>query len=234
VTAVVERVVLVLVEAGLETVPAEISEHPAVRKFASRKGKKPTQVLLDRSYHHHAMKPLKNGHKRGRPDIVHFCLLEALGSPLNNEGLLEVYVSTLGGYTLEVNTQVRLPRVYERFKGVIEQLFEKGVVEAETGDVLLRLEKEPLEKLLARIKPSLKVLLSERGSVMSSSEIGRLLDSPRPAFMVGAFPHGDFTPETRRLADVEVSIWGRTLDAWTVVSRVLCWAEQAVLTAGKT
>jgi rRNA pseudouridine-1189 N-methylase Emg1 (Nep1/Mra1 family) len=40
--------------------------------------------------------------------------------------------------------------------------------------------------------------------------------------------------ETRRLADVEVSIWGRTLDAWTVVSRVLCWAEQAVLTAGKT
>jgi rRNA small subunit pseudouridine methyltransferase Nep1 len=45
VTAVVERVVLVLVEAGLETVPAEISEHPAVRKFASRKGKKPTQVL---------------------------------------------------------------------------------------------------------------------------------------------------------------------------------------------
>jgi rRNA small subunit pseudouridine methyltransferase Nep1 len=44
VTAVVERVVLVLVEAGLETVPAEISEHPAVRKFASRKGKKPTQV----------------------------------------------------------------------------------------------------------------------------------------------------------------------------------------------
>ena len=229
-----ERVVLVLVEAGLEPVPAEISEHPAVRKFAGRKGKQPTQVLLDRSYHHHAMKSLRNGHKRGRPDIVHFCLLEALGSPLNNEGVLEVFVSTLGGYTLEVNTKVRLPRVYERFKGVIEQLFEKGVVEAETGEVLLRLEREPLEKLLARIKPSLKVLLSERGRLISMYEMGRLLESPRPAFMVGAFPHGDFTPETRRLADVEVSIWGGTLDAWTVVSRALCWAEQAVHAAGKT
>ena len=232
--ALAERVVLVLVEAGLEPVPAEISEHPAVRKFAGRKGKQPTQVLLDRSYHHHAMKSLMNGYKRGRPDIVHFCLLEALGSPLNNEGVLEVYVSTLGGYTLEVNTKVRLPRVYERFKGVIEQLFEKGVVEAETGEVLLRLEREPLEKLLARIKPSLKVLLSERGRLISMYEMGRLLESPRPAFMVGAFPHGDFTPETRRLADVEVSIWGGTLDAWTVVSRALCWAEQAVHAAGKT
>ncbi|MEM4363521.1 MAG: hypothetical protein QXT90_05715, partial [Candidatus Caldarchaeum sp.] len=89
---VLERLFLLLVEAAVETVPEEIQNHPAVLKDAGRRGKKPSQVLLDRSYHHWAMKTLKDGQKRGRPDIVHFSLLEALGSPLNMKGLLETYV----------------------------------------------------------------------------------------------------------------------------------------------
>ena len=224
--ALIEVFVLVLVEAALETVPEEIADHPSVKKYAERRGKKPTEVLLDRSYHHWAMSRLKDGEKRGRPDIVHFCLLEALGSPLNAKGMLEVYVSTIGGYTIYVNTRVRLPRVYERFKGVVESLFKEGVVRAESGEELLRLEKESLGMLLARLKPSVKILMHEEGPRMASADFVRLLNTPRPAVLVGAFPHGDFTDSTRRLADVEASIWDSPLEAWTVVSRVLCWAEQ--------
>ncbi|RLG20801.1 hypothetical protein DRN72_04605 [Methanosarcinales archaeon] len=54
-------------------------------------------TLLDSSYHHKAMRMLENPDKRGRPDIVHFCLLEALGSPLNVDGKLSTVVHTYDG-----------------------------------------------------------------------------------------------------------------------------------------
>ena len=64
--------------------------------------------------------------KRGRPDIVHFTLLEALGSPLNLEGLLKIYVHTYSGYVIDVRPEVRLPRDCNRFSGLMEQLFQEG------------------------------------------------------------------------------------------------------------
>ncbi len=58
--------------------------------------------ILDRSYHHAAMKDIADSEKRGRPDIAHLCLLEALGSPLNKEGLLRTYVHTYNDYVISV------------------------------------------------------------------------------------------------------------------------------------
>ena len=74
---------LFFVESSLELVPRKIARHPSVTRNAQREGKNPEGVLLDRSLHHHAMLSLPEAEKRGRPDIIHFCLLEALGSPLN-------------------------------------------------------------------------------------------------------------------------------------------------------
>ncbi|MEM4411200.1 MAG: 16S rRNA methyltransferase [Candidatus Caldarchaeum sp.] len=225
---VLERLFLLLVEAAVETVPEEIQNHPAVLKDAGRRGKKPSQVLLDRSYHHWAMKTLKDGQKRGRPDIVHFSLLEALGSPLNMKGLLETYVVTRDGLIVHVNPAVRLPRVYERFKGVFEQLFEKGVIVSDSGQVLMRLEKGSLEELVERLKPTTRILLSEKADPRTASSLQTLLKTPRPLVMVGCFPHGDFSPETERLAEMHVALYEKPLEAWVAVSRVLCTAEQVV------
>ena len=72
---------IILAECGIELIPDEIKDHPAVQKnlqkenYASR--------ILDNAIHHNAMKKLNNYEKRGRPDITHICLLNALGSPLN-------------------------------------------------------------------------------------------------------------------------------------------------------
>ena len=91
---------LILAESSIELVPRDIIGHPSVLKTAKRRGKKPTEILLDISLHYHAMKKLRDRHKRGRPDIVHVSLLEALSSPLNLEGKLEVIVHTISDLSL--------------------------------------------------------------------------------------------------------------------------------------
>ena len=115
-----------LVESGLELVPKEISKHPLIRRYAKKRGKKPSKVLLDISFHYHAMKNLKDFNKRGRPDIVHFCLLEALGSPLNKMALLRIYVHTYDGKVVFIDPSTRIPKNYIRFVGLMEQLLDKG------------------------------------------------------------------------------------------------------------
>ena len=143
--------VLVLAEAALETVPEKLWNHPAVRRHAKRQHKQPEQLLLDRSLHHQAMKSLDDNLKRGRPDITHFALLEALGSPLNKQGLLQVYVHTRNNQVITVNPATRLPRNYSRFTGLIEQLFQQHKVPQE-GETLLTLENKTLQQLLKETK----------------------------------------------------------------------------------
>lgn len=218
-----------VVEAAVELVPKEIWEHPAVRSYARRRGKRPGEVLLDRAYHHAAMKVLPRAYKRGRPDITHFTLLEVLGSPLNRAGMLETYVETQSGHLIHIHPETRLPRIYERFKGLVEKLYREPLVEAE-GRVLLRMERGGLERLVEAVKPDVKILLSERGERMGWDELAeRIVSHRKPMIMVGGFPRGDFEEETRRHADHEISIWHQPLEAWTVSSRILCALERVLL-----
>ena len=218
---------MAVVEAAIELVPRSIRSHPAVRSYAARRGKKPEEILLDRSYHHAAMKNLNEAGKRGRPDITHFILLEALGSPLNKRGLLEVYVQTRSGHVIWINPETRLPRVYERFKGLIEKLYSEPVVEAD-GKTLMKLEEKSLHHLIEEINPDLKILLSEDGTLMKWSEIGEnIVSAEKPLVMIGGFPRGKFRRETIECADKVVSIWPEPLEAWAVASRIISIVEQA-------
>ena len=223
-----ERFFFVLVEAALELAPEEIWRHPAVTAYAARRGKKPGEVLLDRSYHHAAMKALPGAHKRGRPDIAHFTLLEVLGSPLNKLGLLEIYVHTQSGHVIYIHPETRLPRVYERFKGLLEKLYVEPIVES-SGKVLLKMERKKLKALIDELSPDLKLLLSERGEKLRWRALAEKLTSARkPMVMLGGFPRGDFEEETRRLADMEVSLYPQPLEAWTAASRLLCILETRI------
>ncbi|MCF8885385.1 MAG: 16S rRNA methyltransferase [Nitrososphaerota archaeon] len=224
-----EKLYFVIVEAAVELVPREISRHPSVIAYASRKGKKPVEVLLDRSYHHSAMHDLPKAWKRGRPDITHFTLLEILGSPLNKSGLVETYVCTQDGYIIYVDPETRLPRVYERFKGLIEKLYREPVVEV-NGKILLRLERGGIRDLIEKVRPDVKILLSEKGVQVKWSDIGeKICMYSKPMVMLGGFPRGDFEEETIMNADMEVSIWSQPLESWIVASRILAILEYMIL-----
>jgi rRNA small subunit pseudouridine methyltransferase Nep1 len=220
---------LILVEAALEPVPKLIARHPSVRRDAERRGKESSQVLLDRSLHHAAMRGLPKAHKRGRPDILHFCLLESLGSPLNHEGGLRVWVQTIGGYIIEVSPETRLPRDYNRFKGLMEQLFQKGSVPPGAEQPLLRLRRMELRELLEEIGVTYVIALTSHGRSGSLEEVcGRLVREENPAIFIGAYPKGEMEGETLSLADEAVSIYPGVLEAWVVTCRLIYEFEKQI------
>ncbi len=213
---------IVFVETALETVPRPIQDHPSVRRDAERRGKKPSEVLLDRSLHHSAMKGLPKAQKRGRPDIIHFCLLEALGSPLNLEGNLKVWIHTLGGYAIMVAPETRLPRDCLRFKSLMEQLFALGKVPPTGEYPLLTLKRMNLSELLERVEPTRIVALTSHGAPRSLEEICRgLAEENNPTVLIGAYPSGAMEEETLSQAHEAFSIYPKVLDAWVVTSRLI-------------
>jgi len=220
---------LILAESALETVPEEIQNHPSILKHARAKGKRPSQMILDRSYHHHAMLKLPNNEKRGRPDIVHFSLLSALGTPLNLEGLLKVYVHTTANYVIDVNPKVRLPRNYNRFVGLIEQLFQYGRVPPKSGEPLLKLEKKTLKELITQVNPVYVLAFTRKGKMQTLEEaVSKLAEKENSAVIVGGFPHGSFSEETLKLADETACIDPETLEAWTVTARIIYEYEKII------
>ncbi len=220
---------LILAESALEQIPKGLWSYSVVRAHSKRRGKPPGLILLDRSYHHSAMKKLSESEKRGRPDIVHFALLEALGSPLNKERLLQVYVHTRNDYVVTISSEARLPRNYNRFVGLFEQLFEVGMVPS-VGQTLLKVEHRTLSQLLREIKTDYVMAFSRNGSPRTLEEaIFKLSEKQRPAVIVGGFPHGNFSETTIRLANEVVCIDPEMLETWTLTSRVIYEYECAIL-----
>lgn len=220
---------MILAEASLEPVPDDIRDHPAVRKSARRRGKDPSELILDRSLHHFAMKGLPNAEKRGRPDIVHMALLEALGSPLNREGLLSIHVHTIGDMIIDVNPSVRLPRNYNRFLGLMEQLFANGSITTASGEELLRIRPGRMRDLIGALNPSRVLAFTRAGPPRTIKDcVGELMAQDRPAAVIGGFPHGGFSEETLGLADALARIDRESLDASIVVSRLIYEFEEAL------
>lgn len=215
---------LILAESSLELVPRSLWKHPAVIKNARRRGKKPSEILLDTSIHYHAMKTLPKREKRGRPDIVHVSLLLALNSPLNQEGMLNIFVHTIEDYVISVKPEVRIPKNYNRFVGLMEQLLKYGRVPPEAGEPLMFVKTMKLKDLIDKIKPRKVILFSEKGEKIRLTEIPKFLRKG-DAFIIGGFPHGDFEEETYAVCDEVYSLYSKTLETWTVLSRILTILE---------
>ncbi len=199
---------LVFVESSLETVPKSIANHPAVLNDARRRKKKPTEMILDDAKHHSAMKKLDRREKRGRPDIIHQCLLLALDSPFD----FEVYVHTINDVVIWINRITRLPRNYNRFIGLMEDLFKKRVVKS--GETKLI---EVTDLSLRDVLRGLDVYVMREGGEK------REVKFEDCAVCIGAFPHGDFEDETLKIFEEVgaefVSISDRPLTALYTT----CW-----------
>jgi len=196
---------LILADSELEQVPKEIAGHKTIRWQAQKRGRKPIELILNSSHHHRAMISLLDRDRRGRPDIVHSCLLQILDSPLNKEGQVRTYVHTRKNKVIKVDLTTNLPRMYNRFEGLIEQLFLSGAVPPEKP--LLTLESMTLEQLLQELKPSKVTVFSEHGTPRKLDELFPDVKSDR-CVIVGGFPHGDFLSPVEKLADETVTeVW---------------------------
>lgn len=223
---------LILLESAIELVPSRLTALKDVQSYAGTRGKKPDEVLLDQSYHGRVMTRLPNHEKRGRPDITFLTLLSVLETPLCKEGLLSVHIHLQDGRVIEVDPSVRLPRNYDRFIGLMEQLLVKGQVPPK-GNPLLRITRSSIEENLRDFRGdgSISIVAEEGGEQMTSERLKAMIPENPPKsviFGVGAFPHGDLTQETLQLFDTKISLDTDVMMAWHVCSMMLWFYSQRI------
>jgi rRNA small subunit pseudouridine methyltransferase Nep1 len=217
---------IILLESGVETVPPELWGHPQVVRTARRYGVEPSLLLLDKSLHYNAMARLSRKWKRGRPDIVHTVLLVLLESRAGRRGLVQVYMHTIDGSVYEFDPRVRIPKNYERFRGLMAHLVRNGRVPPE-GKPLIWRRYTSLAEFRRAEGPI--ILLWERGSAASEAEIVARSLAEGAVLGIGAFPRGDFERSTLRHAGERYSIaGGEPLPAWSVACRLLCAYEEII------
>ena len=215
---------VILAESELEVMPGELVNHPLIVSFAHQRRKQPERILLDSNYHHAAMKDLADGRRRGRPDIVHLFLLTALESIINKKGQLKIIIHTRHDDVIYVNPETRIMRNYDRFVGLIEQLFEKKIVRSEEQILLELKQKVPLKKLIEELKADQIIAFSEEGKNTNLHNYFKELKKNKKkniACIVGGFPSGKFNCEIESIAADIISIYPEMLVAWAVASEIL-------------
>jgi len=175
------------------------------------------------------MKKLRNGTKRGRPDIIHFALMEALSTPLFIENKLRVYVHTVSDKIIAVADNLRVPKSYSRFEGLMVKLFSEGSVKSEEGEVLMELADGTFQSLLESITAEKVIGLSTTGVKGSAEQVGRILASTENcAVVVGGFPKGHFTERTTRYLGPTYSLGDIGLEAHVVIARIIYECEKSL------
>ena len=215
---------LVLAEAEVELMPVELYSHPTVIAHARQRRKQPRQILLDSNYHHSAMTHLSEGRRRGRPDITHLFLLTALESIVNKQGQLNILIHTRHDKVITVNPKTRIMRNYERFLGLLEQLFEEHVVPDRKQPLLLLRENISLKQVIEQQQADFVVALSKDGKPVVLQQYFKKLKKQNThhlLFLIGGFPSGQFHTDINTIATEVISLYPEMLPAWTVVSEIL-------------
>jgi len=173
------------------------------------------QILLDRSLHHTAMLKLKDGLRRGRPDLVHQAVLAVTGTPAYLMGEAKLYIHTYANLVIEVAEKTRLPKTYFRFQGLMEKVLSGHKEE------LLRVRETKVDDLIDQIGAESVIGFSRRGNLMKPEEWVSKYVKNNTVFVVGGFPRGGFSPDVVKKFNVMVAIHEMPLETHTVLARVI-------------
>jgi rRNA small subunit pseudouridine methyltransferase Nep1 len=220
----------ILADAALELVPKKIWKHSAVRKTAQRRNKKPSEILLESSHHHSAMHDIIDKRKRGRPDIIHLCLLSILNTPLiiAQPKDVVILVHSYKGVLIQINPLTRLPKQYNRFIGLMEDLFTKRIIQSRNKTLLKILTNTSLEKQLELVSKRNRFIFTRKGKKRAIKEETQSRRTTDIAYIIGGFPHGNFSHEINQLTTNLIALSDYSLDAWTVLCRMVYLREQSL------
>ena len=217
---------LILSESALELVPSELEHHPSVVSHARQLGKYSSEILLDNSWHFAAMKGIKNEMKRGRPDLVHFSILEATTIPLYLKNKMKLYVHTIDDKVISFGQNVHIPKSYHRFAGVIEKLYqEKKIIS--NDNVLLEIKDQTFSELLNEINPSKVIGFSTNGKLASYEKIAKEIPE-NSCIIVGGFQKGHFSDTIENKINDLYAIDDESFEGHVIVSRILYEYEKTI------
>ena len=217
---------LVLAESALELIPSELKHHPSVVSHARKLGKHSSEILLDNSWHFSAMKGIKNEMKRGRPDLVHFSILEATTIPLYFKNKIKLYIHTIDDKVISFGSNVHVPKSYHRFAGVIEKLYREKQIVA-NNDVLLEIKDQTFSQLLDEINPSKVIGFSTNGISSSYEKIVSNI-SDDVCLVLGGFQKGHFSDLVENKISDLYSIDNESFEGHVVIARMLYEYEKTI------
>jgi rRNA small subunit pseudouridine methyltransferase Nep1 len=217
---------LVLAESALELVPLELQDHPSVLSHAQKLGKNSSEILLDNSWHFAAMKGINNEIKRGRPDLVHFSILEATTIPLYLQNKIKIYIHTIDDKVIYIGENVHIPKSYHRFEGLIEKLFLEKTIRSNTS-VLLEIKEKSFSELINEIKPSKIIGFSTKGEFKSFEKISSEI-SDNTCIVIGGFQKGHFSESIKSKITHLFSVDNLSYEAHVVVARILYEYEKTI------
>ncbi len=225
---------ILFADAAIELVSPEI----AVKLKSTRQPRKvpPNGEVLDVADHNFAMQDLPNKEQRGRPDILHHCLLNTLDTPLARSGSFGVYFHLRDGQVFSVAPDTRIPRNYNRFLGVLTQLLLKTHVPDNEPFHMWRVAGN-LAQFFGRHSYDHVCVLTRTGVQTDLPRHFEQSGTGKGLCIIGAFQEGFFQPSTmqelRKQPFHLLSISGLGLTAGTVASRVIYAFEMAMDTKSR-
>ena len=222
---------IILDESSLELIPESMYNHPSVISYSKKFRKNPSNTLLDNSWHFGAMKGIENEIKRGRPDLIHLTLLSICTTPAFHQSKICLYVHTINDKVISFSNNIRLPKSYHRFQGLMEQLFvEKKIRTSEDGQSLITMEDSTISQLISKIAPAQIIGLTTKGQIMTSYEQLAKKITEDTCVIIGGFQKGHFGKEIEDIIDLEKSftIGRSSLEAHIVASRLVYEYEKTI------
>ncbi len=226
---------VVLAESALEIIPPEIRHSQLIINYSKKVGKETSELFLDKSYHYSAMKEKNIDFiwKRGRPDLVHICLLSILSTPLFLKNLVDVYIHTIDNKVIFIGQQVRIPKSYRRFEGLMIKLYKENEIKSNEKDYnkyLLKVVKNiTFDNLIDKvIKPDKIIGFSSTGILKDLKNIVNEnieTNNKKISFVIGGFQGGQFSQSTRERFHMTYSIANEQLEAHVVISRLVYECE---------
>ncbi|KAJ2752000.1 18S rRNA pseudouridine methyltransferase [Coemansia sp. BCRC 34490] len=206
------RLIVVLEAASLET-------------YKVGKSKDAKYQLLNCDDHQGILARMGKDIAESRPDITHQCLLTLLDSPLNKTGRLQVYIHTTADVLIEISPQVRIPRTFKRFSGLMVQLLHKMAIRSVNGhEKLLKVIKNPASQYFP--PNSLRITFSYDAPTVHLQTWMRKKLSPGQNLVVaiGALAHGkdDFADS---YVDEKIGISEYPLSASVACGKLTCALE---------
>lgn len=216
---------ILLVDAELELIPEEMHEDYSIRVHAKKRKKAAGKILLDSNYMHTAIDRFYPGesNRRGRPDIIYHFLTTTLESILNKRGQLRVWIHTRTDNIIEISPEIRLPKSYNRFIGLMEDLYDKREIRA--GDnTLLKLHDGNVGDLMKLSGTQGVKVLSPKGDRISIKSIFKGSE-PEQTVVMGGFAEGDYRSSVYDIG-ASFSIFDEELTIWTVANEVIAQYER--------
>jgi rRNA small subunit pseudouridine methyltransferase Nep1 len=204
---------LILAESSLELIPSELKHHPSVVSHARKLGKRPSEILLDNSWHFAAMKGIENELKRGRPDLVHFSMLEATTIPLYK--------------VIYFGQNVHIPKSYHRFEGVIEKLYQEKKITTKDDDLLLEIKEKTFSELLDEINPNKVIGFSTNGTKSTYEKIAKEIED-NACIVLGGFQKGHFSDSVENKFTELYSVGDESFEGHVVAARMLYEYEKTI------